>query len=265
MSPGVHKLTNEEYHASEGLSKSMLTAFDSDPASLEWQKTCPVDDDKMTTLDFGSAFHTSILEPELFLDQYAIAPNEPKNTKVGKAAHKAFNDEHGHKVILTYQEGRKLDYMRHSCLSHPIIKQLFDNKVDVEKSIFAKDKDDLSMKCRIDLESKINDRVIISDLKTIDKLDSIEKNIHLFKYHVQDAHYSEVYKMHYGKYPDAFLFIFISKTIELGRYPVRVVELDSETKDIGRALWFDSVLRYKGCLRNGFPGVAKVGLPGWAK
>ena len=259
-------MTNEEYQKAPGISASGLKMFADDPASLEWIRKCPVDKEGFKILDFGSAFHCSMLEPDKFLERYAIAPNAPKNTKAGKKEHADFQEEHGHKTILTFKEGKQLDLMRGSCLAHPYIKALFDNQTGTEVSLVAKDTEcSLDIKCRNDMESEINGKIIVSDLKTIDKLDNIEKNIYLFKYHLQAAHYREVYYSVNGKYPDLFVFIFVSKSLSAGRYPVRVVELDDETMAAGKELRSELMTRYLYCqANNNFPGVHKAGLPRWA-
>ena len=262
-----HGMSNENYHASEGLNSSTLKMLNDDPASIEWAKDCPIDEIKLKTLDFGSALHTSLLEPHLFLDQYAIEPKVNKRTNAGKEQLKDFMEEHGHKTILSFDESRKLDFMRDSVLSHPTMKMLIENKTGVEVSYFVEDPDtELILKCRNDLEAKVNDKTFVVDIKTIDKLDRISKNIYDFHYHLQESHYKRVYEIEHGKEPDAFLFCFISKTIELGRYPLKVVELSEEAREKGLALREDLITRYSIYKRNNkFPGVETVGLPRWAE
>ena len=259
-------MTNAEYHAAPGLNKSKLDMIMEDPAMAKWVELCPIDDEKLKTLDFGSAFHTAVLEPELFDGLYAVEPDVDRRTNTGKAAIKDFYELHGNKTIITAAEYKKIKLMAGSAMAHPAIRLLIQGKTGVEVSIFVEDPDTgLIMKSRNDLETSVNGLNFICDLKTIDSLDRIPNNIHDFNYHVQEAHYKEVYRLHHGKYPDGFLFIFCSKTIECGRYPVRVIELDEDTKEIGKEKWMDAVTEYQRCQTNNhWPGVCVSGLPGWA-
>ena len=263
---GIFSMTNEAYHKAPGLNKSKLDMVMKDPASIQWAKDCPVDHEKLKTLDFGSAFHTAILEPDLFDDQYAVEPLVNKRTNAGKEETAEFHKLNGHKTIITAPEYKKLKLMAGSAMAHPSVRALVENKTGTEVSIFAEDPETgLLMKSRNDLESEINGKNFIVDLKTTDKLDSIPKSIHEYHYHIQEAHYKAVYRMHHGVYPDTFLFIFVAKTIELGRYPVKVVELDEPTKEIGKIMWENAVREYEECeLNNNWPGVSEIGLPRWA-
>lgn len=258
-------MSNEVYHASPGLNKSKLDMVLDDPASLKWVQDCPVDDEKLKTLDFGSAFHTAVLEPELFDDLYAVEPDVNKRTNAGKQEIKDFIEVNGYKTILTAPEYKKLKLMAGSAMAHPTVQTLIENKTGTEVSIFADDPETgLLLKSRNDLESEISDMKFISDLKTIDRLDSIPKSIHEYHYHIQEHHYKTVYRLHHGKEPDGFLFIFVAKTIELGRYPVKVVELDQPTREVGEILWEDAINKYMECEKtNNWPGITKMSLPHW--
>ena len=52
----------------------------------------------------GSAFHVLTLEPDKFLDQYAIAPKVDRRTKAGKETWANFSSENEGKQILTSQD-----------------------------------------------------------------------------------------------------------------------------------------------------------------
>lgn len=266
LTPGIYKMANEEYHAAPGISRSVLEMVLDDPASIEWMYNCPVDTEKLKTLDFGSACHTAILEPELFDSLYAVEPSVNKRTNAGKQEIEDFHAVNGHKTIITHDERKKINFMVGSALAHPLVKSLLNNKTGTEVSTFAINPETgLLLKSRNDLESDINGMKIIADIKTIDDLKNIPKAIHEYRYHFQEHHYKMVYQLHHGVLPDAFLFIFISKTIELGRYPVQVVELDLEAKQFGEVLWQEAISKYLKCkTQNNWPGIRRVFLPAWA-
>jgi len=64
---GWHDLTNEEYHAGEGLSSSALKVILRSAAHYN----CPrVDRPKSKALTLGTAVHTAVLEPDEYVRNY---------------------------------------------------------------------------------------------------------------------------------------------------------------------------------------------------
>ena len=67
MNPGIYyDISNEDYHAGDGVSKSQLDLVALSPALLQWQKMAPVDEEKTKALDMGTALHCLLLEPDDF-------------------------------------------------------------------------------------------------------------------------------------------------------------------------------------------------------
>ena len=54
-------LSNEEYHAGQGVSKSQLDQIAESPATYIWAKNAPVDEEKLKAFDMGSAIHCLLL------------------------------------------------------------------------------------------------------------------------------------------------------------------------------------------------------------
>jgi exodeoxyribonuclease VIII len=259
-------ISNKDYHKAKGLSSSIIKMM-SNPGDVKWYMDCPQDQEKVKTFDFGTAIHTSLLEPEKFNDQFAIEPKVNKRTSAGKAEIAEFQKEHGHKMILSADEKRKLGFMTGSVLAYPYSKTLFEHQTGTEISYFVEDPETgLMLKSRNDMESVIQGETIISDIKTIDDIKDIAKNIYEFGYHLQAAHYNHCFKLQHGFEPYAFLFIFISKKISGGRYPCQVVELKEYEKDLGEEKRQEYTAKYKQCLDTGiWPGVRCVGFPKWAR
>ena len=258
-------MTNEDYHAAPGLNASKLKTMDKCPALIQWAKDCPEDEDKKKVLDIGNAFHCLVLEPDKFNEQYAVEPILDRRTKAGKHAASEFESENSGKTILTAKESKQLLLMRGSVMAHPVARQLLENQTGTEISIFTDD-DGQIFKIRIDLESKINGKTFVVDLKTIDKQENISKAISDRGYALQEAHYREVYRAHHGDYPDFFLFLFVAKSVELGRYPCVLGELSQSDLDAGHVKRDELVEKYKQCKRDdSWPGITVFDHYRWAK
>ena len=67
IAPGIYyDLSNRDYHRDDSISKSGLDLIDENPSQLIWSKNAPRDVEKEKPLDFGTAVHTLLLEPEKF-------------------------------------------------------------------------------------------------------------------------------------------------------------------------------------------------------
>ena len=86
----VFGLSNEEYHAGPGVSKSQLDQIAESPATYIWAKNAPVDEEKLKAFDMGSAIHCLLLEPDEFKDRFIIAPPFNRRTNAGKAEEAEF-------------------------------------------------------------------------------------------------------------------------------------------------------------------------------
>ncbi|EFN8903469.1 exodeoxyribonuclease VIII [Escherichia coli] len=62
IEPGIYYgISNENYHAGPGISKSQLDDIADTPALYLWRKNAPVDTTKTKTLDLGTAFHCRVI------------------------------------------------------------------------------------------------------------------------------------------------------------------------------------------------------------
>ncbi len=87
MKPGIYfDISNEDYHAGDGVSKSQLDMVALSPALLQWQISTGRYR-KLKALDMGTALHCLLLEPEEFDKRFIVAPQF--NLR-GKADQEAF-------------------------------------------------------------------------------------------------------------------------------------------------------------------------------
>jgi len=85
----IHRgMTDEEYQALPGTRASWLKVLARQtPAHLQARMQEPVDTE---ALRVGRALHTAVLEPELYDQRYAVAPQVDRRTKEGRAAWEEF-------------------------------------------------------------------------------------------------------------------------------------------------------------------------------
>lgn len=265
--PGIyHGLSNEVYHQGPGVSKSGLDLIAESPASYVWQRAAPVDEDKLKALDMGTAIHCLLLEPDEFKDRFVVAPEFNRRTKEGKEKEAEFlSDCEGlGKTIMTAEDGRKLMLMRDSVMAHPDARWLLEADGHAEASIYWSDSETGEL-CKIRPDRIINGRPVVVDVKKVDDMSRFERHIIEFRYHVQDAMYSEGYREHYGEDP-VFLFLAVSSSVNCGRYPVRVRPLDDDLKQMGRDLYRCDLKEYHRCREeNDWHDFKPIICPRWAR
>lgn len=267
MHPGYYTtLSNHDYHHGEGVSKSQLDLIDKSPALFQWNQHAPEDQEKKSALNLGDATHALLLEPERFTTEYAIGPaNAPRNTKAGKAAWEAFEAELQGQTVLSADEGRRLHLIRDSVMAHPHAKWLLEAAGDAEASLYWIDpKENVLCRCRPD--KTIPTLGWLVDVKTTADISKFERSMYDYRYHVQDAFYSDGYAAHFGEPLNGFVFLVVSTSIECGKYPVRLFVLDAEAKAAGRTAYRVNLATYADCLRTGeWSGLETLSLPYWAK
>lgn len=267
IQPGYYTdLSNDQYHAGPGISKSQLDLIHRSPSLLQWSKAAPEDEEKKAALNIGDAVHALILEPERFREEYAIGPKDaPRNTKAGKEKWAEFEAslKEG-QTVLSADEGRKVELIYGSVMAHPHARWIAEAKGDAEASIYWTDPE-TGLLCRCRPDKLITEHGWIVDVKTTADMSKFSRSVWDYRYHVQDAFYSEGYKQHFGQEPAGFLFLVVSTSIECGKYPVRLFCLDDEAKAKGRASMLEDMATLAECERTGeFPGIETLSLPRWA-
>lgn len=119
-------LSNAEYHSRPEISKSQLDLINRDIYALEWQKKAPIDNNKLATLNFGSAMHALILEPWLFDTDFVVMPKFNLRTNAGKDEKAQWLLEHEDKTVLTSDERDKMEKLWHSAMAHPAAREAIE-------------------------------------------------------------------------------------------------------------------------------------------
>lgn len=261
----IDNLSNRLYHACNAYSKSSLDTINRDPALIEWAKNAPKTDNE-DALIFGSAFHTMVLEPDLFDEQFLIMPELNLRTNAGKAEKIELEAEakRNGQSILSDEQHKQLVLMHGSVFAHPTAKKLFADGV-AERSIFLRLSADLVVRIRPDWITEIHGKTFIVDLKSCADASKFEKSIDDYRYHVQDAFYSYVFERATKTTP-IFAFCATGKAVEMGRYPTRLVLLDDHDKEVGYNAFQANIDTIECCLSSGvWGGFETVQRPQWAR
>ncbi|EAZ4204317.1 exonuclease VIII [Salmonella enterica] len=267
IQPGIYfDIANEAYHAGPGVSKSQLDDIADTPAIYLWRKNAPVDTEKTKTLDTGTAFHCRILEPEEFSKRFIIAPEFNRRTSAGKEEEKTFLEECARtgRTVLTAEEGRKIELMYQSVMALPLGQWLVESAGYAESSVYWEDPE-TGILCRCRPDKIIPEFHWIMDVKTTADIQRFRTAYYDYRYHVQDAFYSDGYRAQFGEIP-TFVFLVASTTAECGRYPVEIFMMGEDAKLAGQREYRRNLQTLAECLNNDeWPAIKTLSLPRWAK
>lgn len=161
---GVYDISNDQYHASAGISRSKLMLLDKSPYHFWYETLSGMAEKREATdaMNIGSAFHTLLLEPSKFHREFAVAPKMDRRTKQGKEDYEAFMQASEGKILLSDDQFVKVNNMVDLVAKHEIVETLLD-EAQFERSIYWTDKETgLQFKTRPDIWSS----KMIVDLKT---------------------------------------------------------------------------------------------------
>lgn len=198
-------MSNAAYHAHHAVSKSHLDLIEQSPLHYWARYLDPnrIKPEPTAAMLLGSAFHTMVLEPHLFDEQYAAAPAEiNRRTKAGKEEWAAFEAAAEGKTVLAVEQLVQLNAMAESVRNHPAAKLLLGMDGKAEQTYMWSDSQyGVECKCRPDWHAGS----VVVDLKTTANAspDMFARSVSSFRYHVQAAWYLR------GT-PEAEQFLFIA-------------------------------------------------------
>lgn len=207
---GIVIENNSEYHGyKSALSKSRLSKMAICPQYFKWCEDNP----QPTTEDLiiGSAFHKLTLEYETFYEEFAVAPICNKRTNAGKEAWAQFVDENADKEIITQEQFEIIYKMRQAIMENKYAKALL--KGEHENSFYAVD--DFTQECikvRPDCWRKVEDRIVITDLKSCQSAmeENFKRDVVKFGYDLQAYMYCYTVSKVLNVPMDKIDFVFIA-------------------------------------------------------
>ncbi len=259
MKPGIYtcdQLSNKQYHAADGISKSGLDLIMRSPAHYRFGER----KEATRAMEIGTALHCAILEPERFATDYMLLRNvTDRRSSEYKEACKVWSSER----VLTGLEADRVAGMQESAFSNPHLSQYLSVPGRCELSMFATDPETgVLVKCRFD---KLTDSGFAVDLKKTQDLRDFAKSVANYGYHMQAAFYLDVYKWATGDDLSAFVFAAVEELLPHASAPFG---LDEEALEIGRMLYRKALNTYAECLEaDEWPGIAcepeTIQLPSW--
>ena len=250
-------MTEKQYIEATGINFSTLKVMVKETPLHYWNAinnpTAPT-----ASMDFGSAFHSSILEPNLFESNYIQKPEGMNfSTKEGKEWKLA----NGNKKIISCDDYKTIFAMKKSVYGNEILKKALENGTK-EKSIFWKHtQTGLQCKARPDL---IFENTCF-DFKTTDDASrkGFEKSIGNYSYHIQAAWYLKALS---DLGVTNFVFACVEKNAPHG---LAMYKLDEHTIDHANIQINVAMETINHCLKNDFwPGytteISTISAPVWA-
>lgn len=256
----VLNMPNDAYHTYAGISKSGLDLIDRSPAHFAYREAIKTS----RAMVLGQAIHCAVLEPELYEKQYM----KLKDIKVRTATeYKQAIKVHGDDFVLVAPEADYIEGMKQSINNNIDARLLLDKKRLNEIAVFATDPETGTLvKCKFD--TLLTDSLIGIDLKKTQdaSMRQFEKSIASYRYHVQDAFYSDVFLWATGQELLSFSFLAVEERMP---HFSKLYECDSAAKQYGRKLYRQNLNTYAECLKNNdWPmpdgGLEYIGLPYWA-
>jgi hypothetical protein len=260
---GIHdNIQNEIYHRGDGwsdiLGSTGLKKLQLSPAHFKVPNGEPT-----KAMNFGSAFHSLLLEPEKH--EVICTPEINRRTKAGKEEYAKFLEESEGKIVVTPEENDELMMMLIQVRKNETASMLL-KQGKAESSIVWQDATyGFLCKCRPDY---LRDDRIIIDVKTSSQPatpEAFSRACVNYGYHISAAWYQAGVLAVTGKRHN-FVFIVCETKPP---YAVSVFEPDREFLDAGRKAIQPLLEVYDRCLKSGqWPGyddrVQGLSLPAWA-
>lgn len=245
-------ISNEDYHASMGISKSLLDAMNKGAAYFVFERNAPRFES--LSLGLGTLVHCLLLEPKEYENRYLIAPECDRRTKEGKATWEEFqNANDGSKKIVSAKDDSIAHSIAECAMAHPLIsKYLQDQDGKAEVSIYFTDPTtDLQCKIRPDWlivrEKDGRKKIICIDVKTTSDFGNFASSVWNYRYHVQQEFYRHGLSIAYNvPLSDVEFYFAVVSTSQSGAvYPCDFFDLADPYQPKGEAEYKRNLLQCK--------------------
>jgi len=266
--PGVYVgMSWSDYERIDAINWSTLKHILRSPAHMREEQVHPRE--TTVALDFGQAFHSAILEPELFAKNYAPAPEGVgRRSNADKAKWAEVEALNPGAKILKSEDWNSIAAMRDSVLAHPTASAFLKGKGRNEVVCVWLDSEFQCLcKMRMDRFTEYEGWPFIVDLKSCESAGEWDfgRAAAKFGYHKQAAFYRRGLKA-LDPRERRFAFIAVEKERPHG---VAVYELDFDTDASAESGVRKALARYVECVKSkSWPayeaGLHPLRLPAWA-
>lgn len=255
----VEGMSNDEYHAHQGISNSGLKLIEASPA--HYAASCF---ETTRAMEIGTAIHCAILEPERFASDYILIP-EVKDRR--QPEYKSAVKNVGSERVLVGKEVENVLGMVDSIYSSEYLRQQLSVPAWRELSVFAIDPATGELcKCRFDF---LSHALVAIDLKKTQdaRADAFSRAIYNYAYHQQHAFYCDVFFWATGVQLETFKFLAIEEKPPHGR---KLYRLGDESIEAGRNKYRRNMETYAECKATGVWPLYEceetevIDIPSWA-
>lgn len=215
-------------------------------------------------LSFGRMFHASILEQEVFDDQFVVIPaGIDRRTKAGKELW-ADIQASGKTAI------REKDFEVAQAMSSKLLKELEKNGIDIRKGEFEKPFLIDGARCKTDIIIVDDDakKIQIVDPKTCADASpfKFERDAYWLGYHIQAAWYISIIKTFYPDYEIEFIFACVEKKAP---FVAQVYKASKQFIKAGESVCYEQSINIRQAMTEDiwpgyFDGMGVLELPEWA-
>ena len=249
----------ENYDAIPAVRRSSLWLMNKSPAHYQWAVNHPEEPTKAK--QFGIAAHKYILQPGVFLNEYAVAPKVDRRTKEGKEAFAAFMDRLDVRSIVEAEDYETIKQMDEAIQGNEMANELLNSFKCKYETIFVWT-DDLTgepCKCRTDCLTEYDGKKYIVDYKTADSCEDghFEWACRKYGYQFQAGMYREGV---FQSTSEEYGFVFVAQE-KKPPYAVRVYFCTEEFINQGYYKFRELIGLYHMCRESGtWPGYPEVDL-----
>lgn len=224
-------------------------------------------------LNFGSAIHLALLEPQVFLKRYAVEPDVRRNTTIYKDWREAVLASDPTAVIVSQDDMDNLNGVIEAVMAHPKASAMLRKGIP-ERSIYQRLEVEFPEGGSAELQARVRPDYLHESGDIIDVKTTIDVEYRAFcrqqydlGYGTSMAYYREVVNAEFGKKDRHCWWICLEKKPP---YEVAVYRADEAVMDRGEQAWKKAVWLLNECRKTGvWPGkqreVQDMGLPGYAQ
>jgi PDDEXK-like domain of unknown function (DUF3799) len=267
---GHVEISNDDYHAGPGISKSHLDVIAEKSPLHYWFKYLNPDreiEEPTDAMELGTAIHAAILEPDLFTSNFVVSPAFNMRTKDGKQMFADFRNENPGKQILTPDDFKVCLAIRDRVHTNPVAAGLLTGGKS-EQSFFAKDPETGELiKCRFDyLQDGAGMALDVKSTRDASKR-AFAKDAANLRYDIAVAWYFDVMKALYGEAPRHWVWLAVEKTppYAVGIYFAKPDDIERARDEARRNFMTIVNCRQANYWPDYAESVEPLDMPGWLK